>query len=192
MAIIAYYRVSTGDQSIESQKSVLEKTYNIEKDFSDNGVSGTVAAMQRQGFKACFDYLREEDTLIVYDLDRLGRDSIDIQNTIAALKAKNVKVMIHSMGIDINSDAGELLVTIMSKVAELERKKILARTNAGREAAKAKGKHMGRPVAITIEQVAKCRNEGLSIAATAEKLDCSLATVKNHTAKAKKQGLITR
>ena len=55
---------------------------------------------------------------------------------IAALKSKKVHVIIHNMGIDLNSDAGELLVTIMSKVAELERKKILARTQAGREAAK--------------------------------------------------------
>ena len=190
MTTIAYYRVSSGDQSIESQKNVLEKTYKLEKQFMDEGISGTIAAMQRPGFKACFDYLRDEDTLIVYDLDRLGRDSIDIQNTIAALKAKYVKVIIHSMGIDINSDAGELLVTIMSKVAELERKKILARTQAGREAAKKAGKHMGRPTSTTIEQVAECRNQGMSIQATANKLSCSLATVKNHTAKAKAQGLI--
>ena len=158
MTTIAYYRVSSGDQTIESQKNVLEKTYKLEKQFMDEGISGTIAAMQRPGFKACFDYLRDEDTLIVYDLDRLGRDSIDIQNTIAALKAKHVKVIIHSMGIDINSDAGELLVTIMSKVAELERKKILARTQAGREAAKKKGKHMGRPTSTSIQEVADCRN----------------------------------
>ena len=63
MARIAYYRVSTRDQSIEAQRSALGGSFD--KEFSDNGVSGTIAAMERPGFKACADYLREGDTLQV-------------------------------------------------------------------------------------------------------------------------------
>ncbi len=73
----------------------------------------------------------------------------------------------------------------------MERKKILAPTKAGRESAMKKGKHMGRPQKITIEQVAECRNQKMSITKTAKDLNCSIATVKNLTAKAKKVGLIT-
>lgn len=185
MATIAYYRVSTADQSIGAQRHVIEGIYNVERTFTDEGVSGTVATMEREGFAACINYLRDGDTLIVWDLDRLGRDSIDVQSTIALLKEKGVNTIIHTMGIDLNTDAGELVVILMSKVAEMERKKILARTAAGREAAVAAGKKMGAPVRFTPEMVMEKRNAGLSIKATAEALGCSIATVKNLQAQAR-------
>lgn len=188
MALIAYYRVSTTDQTIDSQRHAIEKIYNIEKSFADIGVSGTVETSKRQEFAKCLAYLRDGDTLIVWDLDRLGRDSIDVQLTIQSLKDKGVNCIVHMMGVDLSTDAGDMLITIFSKCAEMERKKILARTKAGREAAKDAGKHMGRPKATNMEQVIECRKEGLSIAGTAEKLNCSVATVKRLQREAKAVG----
>lgn len=184
MAVIAYYRVSAVDQSI------IENLYNVDKTFIDEDISGTIAAMKREGFSDCVKYLREGDTLIVWDLDRLGRDSIDVQLTIKVIKEKGVNIKIHQMGIDLTTDAGELLVVMLSKVAEIERKKILARTQAGREAAKAAGNHLGRPSVTSADSVAECRNKGLSIANTANELGISSSTVKRLTAVAKVQGLI--
>lgn len=185
MAMVAYYRVSTDTQTIDSQKHTVETVYNVDKTFADIGVSGTVEAAKRKEFANCISYLREGDTLIVWDLDRLGRDSIDVQLTMRELKNKGVNTIVHSMGVDLSTDAGELLITIFSKVAEMERKKILARTKAGREAAKAQGKHMGRPKTTTVEQVVELRSQGLSIAKTASELGCSVATVKRLQREAK-------
>ncbi len=190
MAIIAYYRVSTSGQSTDSQRVDIESKYKVSKSFEDV-CSGTTKAGDREGFTACIDYIREGDQLVVWDLDRLGRDSIDVQLTIQRIKEKGGSIFIESMGVDLNSDAGELLIVIMSKVAEMERKKILARTEAGRKAAREEGKHMGRPQKIDIQQVVELRSKGASIANTAKELGCSIATVKNLTAKAKKEGLMT-
>jgi putative DNA-invertase from lambdoid prophage Rac len=184
MARIAYYRVSTRDQSIESQRSALGGPFD--KEFSDNGVSGTVAAMERPGFKACADYLREGDTLHVYAVDRLGRDSIDVQTTVRDLRAKGVIVDVHGLG-PIAGDAGELVLTLLAQLAQMERNRIIARTDDGRERAKqslaATGKthrgkaSLGRPVQHDAEAIAARSRELGSIAKAAEELGVSEATV---------------
>ncbi|MGP8441907.1 recombinase family protein [Burkholderia vietnamiensis] len=184
MARIAYYRVSTRDQSIEAQRSALGGSFD--KEFSDNGVSGTVAAMERPGFKACADYLREGDTLHVYAVDRLGRDSIDVQTTVRDLRAKGVIVDVHGLG-PIAGDAGELVLTLLAQLAQMERNRIIARTDAGRETAKQalaatgrthRGKaSLGRPVQHDAEAIAARSWELGSIAKTAEELGVSEATV---------------
>jgi putative DNA-invertase from lambdoid prophage Rac len=81
MARIAYFRVSTRDQSIESQRHTLGG--NFDEEFSDNGVSGTVAAMERPGFKACAAYLRKGDTLCVYAVVEQHMRDITTRATIA-------------------------------------------------------------------------------------------------------------
>ncbi|MEC4598892.1 recombinase family protein [Burkholderia vietnamiensis] len=184
MARIAYYRVSTRDQSIEAQRSALGGSFD--KEFSDNGVSGTVAAMERPGFKACADYLREGDTLHVYAVDRLGRDSIDVQTTVRDLRAKGVTVDVHGLG-PIAGDAGELVLTLLAQLAQMERNRIIARTDDGRERAKqslaATGKthrgkaSLGRPVQHDAEAIAARSWELGSIAKTAQELGISEATV---------------
>lgn len=177
MATVAYYRVSTKDQSIENQRQELEKTYRIDKEFADNGTSGTVKAADRENFSAMLRYLREDDTLITVDIDRLGRDAIDVQQTIEQLKAMGVNVIITRLGVDLNSDAGELLVTIMSKVAEMERKKMLERQRAGIARARAEGKYKGSQKSADPALVRELRKT-MSIADTAERLNISVATVK--------------
>ncbi|HDR9057187.1 TPA: recombinase family protein [Burkholderia vietnamiensis] len=184
MARIAYYRVSTRDQSVESQRAALGGPFD--KEFSDNGVSGTVAAMERPGFKACADYLREGDTLHVYAVDRLGRDSIDVQTTVRDLRAKGVIVDVHGLG-PIAGDAGELVLTLLAQLAQMERNRIIARTDAGRETAKQalaatgrthRGKaSLGRPVQHDAEAIAARSWELGSIAKAADELGVSEATV---------------
>nr|MDT0252028.1 recombinase family protein [Endozoicomonas sp.] len=132
MATVAYYRVSTKEQSIENQRQELSKEpYKIDKEFIDHGISGITQTEEREGFSAMLNYVRDGDTLITVDIDRLGRDAIDVQQIIAKLKGMGVKIIITRMGIDLDSDSGEFLITIMSKVAEMERKKMLERQLAG-------------------------------------------------------------
>lgn len=177
MATIAYYRVSTSDQSIDNQRKELEATYNIDHEFCDEATSGTIRAADRSGFAEMLAFIRKGDTLVTVDIDRLGRDAIDVQQTIAALKAKGVNIIISRLGVDLNSDAGELLITIMSKVAEMERKKMLERQRAGIARAKADGKYKGSRKSVDPAQIRAAR-ETLSISETAEKFGISPATVK--------------
>ncbi|MCG9784174.1 recombinase family protein [Vibrio brasiliensis] len=186
MAIIAYYRVSTGEQTIESQRNESNGRV-FDREYSDVGVSGTVPALERPQFKSMFDYVREGDELWVYDVDRLGRDSIDVQIVVKALKEKRVSVYVKTLGMDLTSDASEIVLLLLSKLAEMERRKILARTKAGREAAVKAGKKMGAPTKFTPDMVMACRRKGLSINATAAKLGCSVATVKRLQKEAKAQ-----
>ncbi|WP_250471895.1 recombinase family protein [Caballeronia sp. GAFFF1] len=184
MARIAYFRVSTRDQSIESQRAAMGG--NFDKEFSDQGVSGTVEAMDRPGFKACADYLREGDTLQVYAVDRLGRDSIDVQTTVRDLRAKGVIVDVHGLG-PIVGDAGELILALLAQVAQMERNRIASRTDAGRELAKqalaATGKthrgkaSLGRPVQHDAAAIAAWSWENRSITKAAEHFGVSEATV---------------
>lgn len=184
MARIAYYRVSTRDQSIESQRAAMGGGFD--KEFSDQGISGTVLAMDRPGFKSCADYLREGDTLQVYAVDRLGRDSIDVQTTVRDLRAKGVIVDVHGLG-PIVGDAGELILALLAQVAQMERNRIASRTDAGRELAKqslaATGKthrgkaSLGRPVRHDAAAIAAWSWENGSITKAAEHFGVSEATV---------------
>ncbi|WP_043637603.1 recombinase family protein [Chromobacterium haemolyticum] len=133
MARIAYYRVSTLDQSVEAQRNALEG--NFEREFMDEGVSGSVVAKNRQGFRALLDFIREGDSLHVYAVDRLGRDAIDVQLTVQALRDKGVEVHIHGLGI-ISKGVGDLILTVLAQVADMERQRINARCEAGRDAAR--------------------------------------------------------
>jgi putative DNA-invertase from lambdoid prophage Rac len=188
---IAYYRVSTTDQSIEAQRHAMGGGFSME--FQDEGVSGSVPAAERPGFAAMLSAIKamnQKPELCVYAVDRLGRDSIDVQTTVRDLRASGVRVNIQGLGV-IEGDTGELLLTLLAQFAQMERNRIRARADAGREAAREslaltglthRGKvSLGRPVKGDAQKVAAWRvANGASIAATAEHWGLSLATVKRY------------
>lgn len=191
MTRIAYYRVSTSDQSIDAQRYAMGGEFSME--FQDEGVSGAVPAAERPGFAAMLSAIKamkRKPELCVYAVDRLGRDSIDVQTTVRDLRAAGVRVSIHGIGV-IEGDTGELLLTLLAQFAQMERNRIRARADAGREAAREslgrtglthRGKAgLGRPVKGDAHKVAAWRfANGASIAATAEHWGLSLATVKRY------------
>jgi putative DNA-invertase from lambdoid prophage Rac len=187
---IAYFRVSTGDQSIAAQRHALGG--NFDRDFIDEGVSGGVLAAERPGFAKLLEQLREGDTVCVYAVDRLGRDAIDVQATVKRLVERGVILDIHGIGV-LSGDVAKLTLAIFAQLAEMERSKIKERTSAGREAARAslaatgkthRGKEsLGRPMARDGGEVAAWRAENAaSIAQTAAHFDLSPATVKRYCA----------
>ena len=107
MSRIAYYRVSTSDQSIEAQRNAMGGEFDQE--FSDEGVSGGVLAAHRKGFSKMLDYVREGDTVCVYAVDRLGRDALDVQSTVRHLIEKGVTVDVHGLG-PIGRGVGEVIL----------------------------------------------------------------------------------
>ncbi|QNK70559.1 recombinase family protein [Variovorax sp. PAMC26660] len=188
MAQIAYYRVSTTDQSIEAQRSAMGGSFDEE--FSDIGVSGAVPAALRPGFAKLLAFIRKGDTLHVYAVDRLGRDALDVQAMVRALLDKGVEVDVQGLG-RIAKGVGELILAVLAQVADMERHRINERTAAGRDAARKslaetglthKGKaSLGRPVKGDAKKVVRWRMEnGASIAATAAHWGLSLATVKRY------------
>ena len=90
-------------------------------------------------------YLRKGDILVVYKFDRLGRSLRDLLNIISELHEKGVSIQSLKDNIDTSSTSGKLMMHIFASLAEFERDLIVERTQAGRKAAMAKGKKMGRP-----------------------------------------------
>jgi len=188
----AYYRVSTGDQSIEAQRSALGGAFDEE--FTDEGVSGAMLAANRPGFAKLLGKARKGDVIHVYAVDRLGRDALDVQSTVRRLLDAGVIVDIHGLG-QIGRGVGELILAVLAQVADMERNRIRERCEAGRVAARvalaATGKthrgkaSLGRPLAQDAAQVVAWRREkSASINETARKFDLSPATVKRYCAAA--------
>lgn len=190
MSHIAYYRVSTIDQSVEAQRAALAQGHKIDREFMDEGVSGAVLAANRPGFRSLLDYIREGDTLHVYAVDRLGRDALDVQSTIRALLEKGVTVEIRGLG-QIAKGVGELIIAVLAQVADLERERIRERTTTGRDVARAslaatgkthRGKaSLGRPTREDADAVRAWRKaNSASIRETAEHFTLSESTVKRY------------
>ncbi|WP_298942961.1 recombinase family protein [uncultured Psychromonas sp.] len=192
--IYFYCRVSTTEQTTANQiQAFIGKGYKVDNDFIiEETVSGSVCAMERKGFKAMVEHkLMKGDTLVVLKLDRLGRDNIDVQQTIKLLMAKGITIncldLPHN---DLSSSEGQLMLKMFLAFAEFERDRIRERTIEGQARARVEGKIIGRPAKASTKKIAELRSSGLSIAKTAEKLNVSQATVKRLTAEAKKQGIL--
>jgi len=187
---IAYYRVSTGDQSVEAQRHQMGADFD--REFSDENVSGSVMAAGRPSFAKMLEQLRPGDTLYVYAVDRLGRDALDVQSTVRRLLDAGVSVHIHGLGL-IARGVGEIILAVLAQVADLELRRIRERTAAGRAAARvalaATGKthrgkdSLGRPrKADQLDVVAWRRQNRASIRQTALRFGLSVATVKRYCA----------
>jgi putative DNA-invertase from lambdoid prophage Rac len=188
---VAYYRVSTNDQSIESQRSALLSAIGLskfDKEFSDVGISGATIATSRKAFSALKSYLRKGDTLYIYSIDRLGRDSIDIQLVIRDLLQAGVDIHVVGLGL-LAQGVGEIVTAVLAQIAQLERTRINERTSAGRKVAKEtflrtgkthKGKEsLGRPKTIDCKEVTQWRaSNQASISVTANHFGISVASVK--------------
>ncbi len=187
---IAYYRVSTNDQSVEAQRHAMGGVFD--KEFSDEGVSGGTLAATRPGFAKLLEMVRDGDVVCVYAVDRLGRDALDVQATVRRLLEQGVAVEVHGLGM-ISRGVGELILAVLAQVADMERRRITERTQAGRTAARAslaatgrthRGKEsLGRPMAADGANVTSWRRSSqASIKQTARHFGISEATVKRYCA----------
>lgn len=184
-AYFFYCRVSTTEQPTENQIiAIRQRGYEVsDSRVISETVSGSVEAMKREKFKMLINHQIEAgDMLVVLKLDRLGRDNIDVQNTINLLTDKGVKVVCLDLPVaDLASAEGKLMLQMLSAFAEFERNRIRERTKEGLERAKAEGKKPGRPVAhATTDSVQAKKAEGLSQSKAAEALGIGIATVKRH------------
>lgn len=107
----AYFRVSTNSQSIEAQRQAIGSNFDAE--FIDSGISGSVMAKDRKGLSELMLVARAGDLVSCYAIDRLGRDSIDVQLTVKHLLEKGVELDIHGIG-RIHGDIGKMIVALFS------------------------------------------------------------------------------
>lgn len=181
MAIFAYGRVSTSLQDTDNQRLELTNAgWAIDYWFADT-ISGKSASSQRPAFRELLTKIRDGETLLVSKLDRLGRDAIDVLQTVRDLGARNIKVVVHQLGsTDLTSPAGKLLLSMLAAVAEMERDLLIERTQAGLTRARAEGKKLGRPSKIAPEQrsdILMSLSQGASISALARRYAVSRATI---------------
>ncbi|KVE94925.1 recombinase family protein [Burkholderia vietnamiensis] len=182
MAIFGYGRVSTGQQTAENQRLELERSgFAVDYWFADHGISGKTCASERPEFGRLLDKIRDGETLVVAKLDRLGRDAVDVLQTIRSLERRSIKVIVMQLGqTDLTSPAGKLLLTMLASVAEMERDLLIERTQAGLARARQEGKRLGRPSKTTQEQRAEILSRlglGESVSAIARAYSISRANV---------------
>lgn len=179
----AYCRVSTADQTTDNQVREIEAAgFAIEpRRVIAETVSGSVTAMERAGFAKLVDRLEDGDVLIVTKLDRLGRNAMDVRATVEALAGQGVRVHCLALGgVDLTSAAGKMTMGVLSAVAEFERDLLIERTQAGLSRAKAEGKALGRPSALTVAQqqaVLASRAQGVSLGVLAKQYGVSRAAI---------------
>ncbi|MEM0695150.1 recombinase family protein [Staphylococcus aureus] len=140
---IGYARVSTGLQNLNLQKDRLN-AYGCEKIFSDH-ISGSKS--KRPGLDKAIEFARSGDTIVVWRLDRLGRNMEDLITLVNELNERGVSFhsLEENITMDKSSSTGQLLFHLFAAFAEFERNLILERSSAGRIAARARGRYGGRP-----------------------------------------------
>jgi DNA invertase Pin-like site-specific DNA recombinase len=153
MTLLGYVRVSTGHQTTDQQIDALNAA-GVEKIFSDT-MSGARTA--RPGLDALLDYARAGDTVIVWRLDRLGRSLSHVVQTAELLHKRGVNIRGLNDGVDYDTPTGRMLAGILASLAEYERVLINERAAVAREAARARGRHVGRPKALTDDQARQLR-----------------------------------
>ncbi|MGI2280064.1 recombinase family protein [Staphylococcus xylosus] len=140
---IGYARVSTGLQNLNLQEDRLNQ-YGCEKIFSDH-ISGSKS--KRPGLDKAIEFARSGDTIVVWRLDRLGRNMEDLITLVNELNERGVSFhsLEENITMDKSSSTGQLLFHLFAAFAEFERNLILERSSAGRIAARARGRYGGRP-----------------------------------------------
>ena len=151
---IGYARVSTDEQILDLQLDAL-KAAGCEVIHTDPGISGT--AMARPGLAQALAAVGQGDVLVVWRLDRLGRSLAFLIELIDRLGQQGAGFQSLTEAIDTTHASGRLIFHMMGALAEFERALIAERTREGMKAAKRRGKHVGRPRALTAEQVAFAR-----------------------------------
>src|SRR6059058_3259125 len=148
--LIGYARISTADQTLALQQDAL-KSAGCDQIYTDTA-SGSSA--ERTGLEQAFSHLRKGDTLVVWRLDRLGRSLRHLIDTITALDARGIGFRSITENIDTTTSGGKLVFHIFDALAEFERDIMRERTQAGLQAARARGRRGGRPKSLTGKKTA--------------------------------------
>jgi DNA invertase Pin-like site-specific DNA recombinase len=177
MATYGYARVSREDQELALQVDALVAAGVPPGNIVRDKMSGVA---DRPRFAKLLDKLQAGDTLVTWKVDRLGRSALATLRTFKELDEKGVRLIVTTLGIDTKTTAGRLVLGIMTQLAEFEREQIVERTVAGLEAAKRRGKKLGRKPLLTCtqaRQAAEMVKEGKSYGEIADTMAVSRSVV---------------
>ena len=141
MLVLGVGSASTVTQTLDQQREALEKA-GVAKTFSDTMSGGRD---DRPGLAELMAYVREGDIVVVWKLDRLGRNTLHILETVKALTDRGITLVSVTDGIDSSTAAGRMMIAVLSSLAEYERELIKERTALKRAASRANGTRFGRP-----------------------------------------------
>jgi DNA invertase Pin-like site-specific DNA recombinase len=182
--LIGYARVSKSDghQVLDLQIDALTNSGVKEENIYSDKISGSKDA--RPGLENCLKALREDDILVVYKLDRLGRNLKHLIQTVEDLTKRKIGFKVLSgqgVNIDTTTPAGKMIFSIFGALAEFERELIRERTIAGIQAARARGRMGGRKFNLTKAQVrvaeASMKNRDTSVTELCKELKITRATL---------------
>src|SRR3954462_3837166 len=174
--LVGYARVSTTDQTLALQQDALQKA-GCTKIFTDTA-SG--AQTEREGLTEAITYVRAGDTLVVWKLDRLWRSLKGLIERITQLNDRKIGFRSITENIDTTTSGGKLIFHIFGALAEFERDIIRERTNAGLEAARARGKLGGRPPALSPEKIKLARKLYADTSTSVAEI-CKMLGISRHT-----------
>ena len=137
---IAYVRVSTVEQNEGRQIEGLKK-YNIDNWFTEKV---NAKDTNRPELKRMIEFVREGDTIYIWDFSRLSRSVKDLLDIVETLQNKNVHLVSVKENLDTSTPTGKLMLTMIGAINEFERTNLLERQREGIAIAKAKGKYKGR------------------------------------------------
>ena len=181
--IAIYARVSTSDQSTESQlldlrRYVRERGWELFKEYTDNGISGTTDSRPALNELMNDAKKRRFDTVLVWRFDRFARSTKHLILALEEFRNLGIDFVSYQENIDTSSPLGSAIFTIISAVAQLERDIIAERAKAGLRRAKENGKKLGRPrVSSDPDKLLSLRKNGLSLRQIAKTVDLSKTTV---------------
>ena len=175
---IGYARVSTGLQNLDLQEDQLNQ-YGCEKIFNDY-MSGSKS--KRPGLDKAIEFAKSGDTIVVWRLDRLGRNMEDLITLVNELNNRGVSFhsLEENITMDKSSSTGQLLFHLFAAFAEFERNLILERSSAGRIAARARGRYGGRPEKLNKQDLKLLKtlyDNGTPIKTIAEQWKVSRTTI---------------
>ncbi len=178
--LLGYARVSTVAQDAALQHDALQAA-GCARVFCDTA-SGSLD--ERPELARALDHLRAGDTLVVWRLDRLGRSLRHLVDTVASLADRAVGFRSLQESIDTTTPGGKLVFHLFAALAEFERDLIRERTHAGLAAARARGRHGGRPKVMSADKLALARemydSRQHTVAQIASLLGVSRATIYRH------------
>lgn len=151
MALIGYARVSTGEQNLDMQIDALLRAGCSRENIYTDKESGAVD--NRSGLMKALAALQPGSCLVVWKLCRLSRSVNHLIATVTDLRNRNIDFKSLTETIDTSSPGGKLIFVIFSALAEFERDIIRARTKAGLESARARGRIGGRPNKLMSDQI---------------------------------------
>jgi DNA invertase Pin-like site-specific DNA recombinase len=185
MRIAVYARVSTTDQDCSMQLRELRdyagrQGWPVFQEYIDHGISGAKAVRPALDRLMADARLKQFHAVVVWKIDRFGRSLSQLVGNVQLLDSYGVRFIAATQGIDTDqrNPTGRLLLHILASLAEFERETILERVHAGIAAAKAKGKHCGRPNrTFRRDEAVRLRNDGMSWRKIAAQLDVPVSTL---------------